>query len=110
MSVTRFLTTSPDTKESLRKFAEGLTGWQVKDTGIKSMRVRALSRSLRRRIDADICVGEELSTDLSSLPHESVLAIFESNAYLVVTPDRNSTQDGTVYIFEPHEVTGIHRE
>ena len=98
-----------ETQESLRKFAEGITGWQVKDTTIKRITVKALSRRLHRPVDSDIRVGQELSPDLSGAPHQPVAAIFESNAFLVVTPDSSSAGEGTVYFFGPDEVTAVER-
>ena len=88
--------------QSLRKFAEDITGWQVRDTAITGITVRALSRRLHRPVASSIRVGQELSPDLSGAPHEPIGAIFESNQYLVVTPD-------TVYFFAPDEVTAVER-
>ncbi len=99
----------PVIKESFRRFAEQVTGWPVKDTNIKKIKVHTFSGRIRRRVDSDICVGEELDCNLSNMPHEPVLAIFESNEYLVVTPNSGNSK-GTVYLFRPEEVVGIERE
>lgn len=96
-------------KESLRKFAESVTGWQVKDTNIKTIKVLHFSGRLKKRISSDICIGKELDENLSNAPHEPVAGIFESNQYLVVTPSRNNLK-GTVYFFEQEEVVNIERE
>jgi hypothetical protein len=109
MSVLRAQAATPETQESLRKFAQDLTGWQVKDAPIKGITVRALSRRLHRLVEADIRVGQELGPDVSSEPHEPVAAIFESNAYLVVTPALHGAGDKTVYFFQPEEVTRVER-
>lgn len=98
-----------ETKESFRKFAEQVTGWQVKDTNIKKIKVHSFSDRIKKPIDSDINVGEELDTNLSNMPHEPVLAIFESNEYLVITPNRNN-QKGTVYLFDADEVVNIEKE
>jgi len=100
---------TPEIKESYRKFAEEITGWQVKDTSIKKIKVHSFSGRVKKQIDSNIIVGEELDSNLSNIPHESVLAIFESDKYLVVTPNKYSPK-GTVYLFEPSEVLSIERE
>lgn len=100
---------TPEIKESYRRFAETITGWQVKDTSIKKIKVHAFSGRIKKEINSNITVGEELDLNLSNLPHEPVLAIFESDKYLVVTPDKDSSR-GTVYLFEPNEVIDIERE
>jgi len=109
MRETGVLPLTPEVKETVRRFAETMTGWQVKDTHIKKIKVHAFSPLIKRPIDSDICVGQELDGDLSGVPHEKVLAIFESNEYLVVTPNRNSLE-GTVYFFEPREVSVIEKD
>lgn len=96
-------------KESLRKFAEQATGWEIRDSGIKKISVRAFSRRIKKYVTSDISVGEELDTNLSNMPHEPVVAIFESRDYLVVTPDKCKC-NGTVYLFQEKEVLGIERE
>ena len=109
--INRIFPASPEVKESFRKFAEQVTGWQVKDTHIKKIKIRAFSDRIKRAVDSNVSVGEELDVNLSNSPHEPVLAIFESDAneYLVVTPNRNS-QKGTLYFFNPQEVVGIEKE
>jgi hypothetical protein len=107
----RIFPTTPEVKESFRKFAEQVTGWQVKDTHIKRIKVHAFSDRIKRPVDSSVSVGEELDTNLSNSPHEAVLAIFESEAseYLVVTPNLNN-QKGTLYFFDPQEVVDIIKE
>lgn len=96
-------------KESIKKFTEQVTGWPVKDTNIKKIKVRAFSSRIKREIDSDVSVGEELDSNLSNSPHESVLAIFEAKEeYLVVTPNKNNS-NGTVYFFQPGQVLNIER-
>lgn len=99
----------PEIKEACRKFAEQVTGWVVKDTNIKKIRVHTFSWRLRRHIDSDICAGEGLDFNLSNLPNEQVIAIFESNQYLVVTPNKGDLK-GTVYLFPPKEVAAVEKE
>lgn len=102
---------SPEIRESFRRFAEQTTGWRVKDTNIKKISVRTFSSRIKKQITSDICVGQELNSNLSNIPHEPVLAIFESNDYLVVTPENNKQRmNTTVYLFEPKEVLNIERE
>lgn len=100
---------TPEIKEAYRRFAETITGWQVKDTFIKKIKVHAFSNRIKKQINSNITVGEELDSNLSNIPHEPVLAIFESDKYLVVTPDKDSSK-GTVYLFEPDEVVNIEKE
>lgn len=100
---------TPVVKENFRKFAEQMTGWEVKDTNIKKIRVHAFSDRIKRPINSDICVGKEIDTNLSNTPHEPVLAIFESNEYIVVTPSPR-TQEATVYLFGAGEILNIERE
>lgn len=96
-------------KESLRRFAEEITGWQVKDTNIKTIKVMHFSDRMKKRVFSDICIGKELDENLSNVPHEPVVGIFESNDYhLVVTPNRNNLK-GTVYFFEQENIINIER-
>lgn len=107
--INRIFPDSPEAKEALRKFAEQVTGWQIKDSNIKKIKVRTFSDRIKRRIDSDVSVGEELDSNLSNSPHESVLAIFEGREeYLVVTPNRNNP-NGTLYFFEPGQILSIER-
>lgn len=105
----KFFPVIPEVKESFRKFAEQITGWQVKDSNIKKIKVQHFSNRIKRHISSDICVGEELDTNFSNIPHEPVLAIFESKEYLVITPNKNNSK-GTVYFFEPKEILNIEKE
>lgn len=105
----RVLPMTPEKVDLLRKFAEKATGWEIKDTRIKKIKVQSFSNRVRRPIASDICIGEELDLNLSNMPHESVLAIFESKEYIVVTPDKNEL-NGTVYFFRPQEVVSVERE
>lgn len=98
-----------EAREAVRKFAEQITGWQVNDTHIKKICVRAFSNRIKKQVQSDICVGEELDLTLSNIPHEPVLAIFESDKYLVVTPDRIKSNK-KIYLFERKEVLGIEKE
>ncbi len=105
----KVLPVSPVVREAMRRFTEQLTGWQVKDSNIKKIKVRAFSNRVRRHIDSDVNVGEELDSNLSNRPHESVLAIFEArDEYLVITPDKDNL-NGTIYFFEPGQVLDIER-
>lgn len=101
---------SPRDKESFRKFVEQTTGWRVKDTNIKKISVRTFSNRIKKQITSEICVGQELDFNLSNIPHEPVMAIFESNDYLVVTPENNKQRTNTtVYLFGQSEVLSIER-
>ncbi len=99
----------PEMKDSCRKFAEQVTGWPVKDTNIKKIKVHTFSWRIRKQVYSDICAGEELDLNLSNLPNEQVIAIFESNEYLVVTPNKGNL-NGTVYLFPFNEVVAVEKE
>jgi len=96
-------------RELFRKFAEQMTGWPVKDTNIKKISVRAFSKQVKKEIVSDICVGEELNRFLADFNPERVLAIFESNEYLVVTPD-TTERNRRVYLFDEKEVLKVEKE
>lgn len=98
-----------ETREAVRRSTEDITGWQVNDTNIKKITVRAFSSCLKKEIRSDICVGEEMNLYLSSIPHQPVLAIFESDKFLVVTPERIKSSK-RIYLFERGEVLGVERE
>jgi len=101
----------PEVKESFRRFAESVTGWQISDTNIKKISVRKFSNRIKKHITSEICVGQELDCNLSNIPHEPVLAIFESSPtheYLVVTPDKGK-ENKTVYLFEEQEVLDVEK-
>ena len=98
-----------ENKETFRRFAEQITGWPVKDTHIKKIKVHTFSNRIRKYIDSNITVGERLDKNISNIPDEPVLAIFESKEYLVITPNKNS-DNGTVYLFDLDEVQAIEKE
>lgn len=110
--INRIFPASPEVKETFRKFAEQVTGWHVKDTHIRTLKIHAFSDRIKKAIDSNVKVGEELDENISNSPHEAVLAIFESEEakeFLVITPNRNS-QRGTLYFFGPQEVLSIEKE
>ena len=102
-------------KETIRQLAEQLTGCHVTDSNIKKIKVHTFSNRVKKLVDSDICVGEDLDKNISSIAHEQVLAIFESrllskDEFLVVTPSsRHDSKDATVYLFEKEEVIAIER-
>ena len=106
MSEQRKIPLTPEAKESFRKFAEQVTGWQVQDTRIKKISVRAFSNRIKRNITSEISVGEELDLNLSDIPHEPVLAIFKADKYLVVTPDKVKNNN-RLYLFDEKEVLEV---
>ena len=112
MSENRKFPIPPEVRESFKKFAEQATGWHVSDAHIKKISVRKFSNRIKREITSDICEGQELDANLSNIPHESVMAIFESDInheYLVVTPDIGR-ENSTVYLFDPEEVLEVEKE
>lgn len=110
MTKNRIFPIPPAVKETFRKFAEEVTGWQVKDTNIKKIKVHAFSSRIKKQIDSEILVGEEIDANISNTPHEPVMAIFEAkDEFLVVTPNIND-QKGTIYLFQPNEIISIEKE
>ena len=99
----------PEAKEAFRKFAETNLGWEVRDTKISKIAVSKFSERKKDKVVTEICVGEEASTDLFDTPSEPVLAIFESNAYLVITPNRGGLR-GLPYLFGHEQVLSVERE
>ena len=110
MNGSKIFPLNPEIKEAIRKFAEQTIGSTVRDTKIRSISVSTTGRHSRKLINSKICVGNELDSGLANIPHESVMAIFESdfaaNNYVVVTPDKR----GTVYLFDREEVVNIEKE
>ena len=90
-------------REALIKHAEDVTGWQVKDTGINSIVVNDRELAIT---DVRIAEGDRLSPLLSETPNELVLAILESDTYLVVTPTRGGIS-GMPYLFGLPQVSDV---
>lgn len=90
--------------EGCRRFAEDTTGWQVRDIGIKAI----VARNRRYDEPVRIEVDQEFPHLIADSPGEKVIAIFESNAYLVVTPNRGGIR-GIPYLFGKHEVLQVIR-
>ena len=97
----------PEVREALRKFAEETTGWDVKDPHIKSITVR----TSRHGGDLVRIAVSDMITDptVANQTGERVLAIFESNAYLVVTPNRGGVR-GEPYYFGRSKVVSVELE
>ncbi len=94
-------------RESFRKFAEETTGGKVEDLHIKSILIN--DRSHRRLGLVLITVGKILHPKMSDTPGEPVLAIFKSDEYLVVTPNRGGLR-GMPYLFGADEVVSVETE
>jgi len=56
--INRIFPAGPEVKETFRQFAEQLTGWQVKDTNIKKIKVHAFSDRIKKLVDSNVSVGE----------------------------------------------------
>lgn len=95
--------TSGETREAFRRHAEHTTGWEVKDTHIKSVVVSIAEEGLG---EVRIAEGDRLNPPISEVPNETVLAILESNAYLVVTANRGELR-GTPYLFDKNKVKRV---
>ena len=94
-------------KEGFRKFAEETLQWNVKDTRIKSITVYARKIKGKDKI-RKINVGEKISPPLSDTIDEPVLAIFESRAFLVVTPNRGGIR-GMPYLWGEDDIISVEK-
>jgi len=93
---------SEDVREGIRKFAEETMGVKVNNREIKSIWVHP--RSEHKRIDdIKIEVGKYLDNRMSDTQNEKVMAIFESNTFLVCTPNRGVLR-GMPYLYGKEEV------
>jgi len=94
---------SEDVREGIRKFVEQTMGGKVSNREIKAIWVHP--RSEHKRIDDDIKieVGKYLDNRMSDTPNEKVMAIFESNTFLVCTPNRGVLR-GMPYLYGKEEV------
>jgi hypothetical protein len=97
-----------EAKESFRQFAEQTTGWKVKDTNIKKIVVSKFSNASKKDVVVDISVETISNSNLFDTSSEPILAIFESNTYLVVTPNRGGLR-GAPYLFGHDQVISVER-
>ena len=93
-------------KKLVKNIVEQITGCQVRENEISKLKVHAFSNRIKKYIDTEIKVGEEMNLELADIPHTKVLAIFKSKDYLVVTPD-TSTENKHIYFFSEDEVSGV---
>ncbi len=92
---------SEDLREGIRKFVEETMG-RINSREIKAIWV--YPRSEHKRInDIKIEVGKYLDNRMSDTPNEQVMAIFESNTFLVCTPNRGVLR-GIPYLYGKDEV------
>ena len=89
-------------REDIRKFAEKTTGWTVSNRRIKAIWVHP-HPSHHKIYNVKIEIGKYLDSRMSDTPNEEVMAIFESNAFLVCTPNRGVLQ-GMPYLYGKEEV------
>ena len=92
-----------DVREGIRKFVEETMGWKVNSREIKAIWVHPRSEHKRIYDDIKIEVGEYLDNRMSDTPNEKVMAIFESNTFLVCTPNRGVLR-GIPYLYGKEEV------
>ena len=94
---------SEDVREGIRKFVEETMGGKVNSREIKA--IWAHPRSGHKRIygDIKIKVGNYLDNRMSDTPNEKVMAIFESNTFLVCTPNKGVLR-GMPYLYGKEEV------
>ena len=78
----------------------------VRDKRIKAIEVNPLYHGSSRR---SIEVGQHYADLEPGAPSQLVVAIFESNSFLVCTPERGYGE-GVPYIFTRQEVKGVEKE
>ncbi|HUU56531.1 MAG TPA: hypothetical protein VMW93_04245 [bacterium] len=96
----------PEGLEAIRKFAEETTGWKVEESLIKSILIEDKSGRGFGRVKIE--VGEPLHPGMSDFPGEKVMAIFKSNAYLVITPNRGGIR-GMPYLYGLDEIVSLEK-
>ena len=98
-------TVTDEMREGMRKFAEETLGWKVSKKKIKAIWVYP-----KGRYDdigkLKIEVGKLIDSRMTDTPNENVMAIFESNAYLVCTFNRGGAR-GAPYLYGKEEVFEI---
>ena len=92
-----------DVREGIRKFVEETMGGKVNGREIKAIWVHPRSEHKRIYDDIKIEVGKYLDNRMSDTPNEKVMAIFESNTFLVCTPNRGVLR-GMPYLYGKEEV------
>lgn len=96
---------TPEMRESFRKGAEITLGWAVRDRNILSLTISQPNRGPQTG-SFRIRAGKLLPRGEGDIPYERVLAIFESNAYLVITWNRGGFR-GMPYLYGGNEVIGV---
>ena len=91
-----------DVREGIRKFVEENMG-KVNSREIKAIWIHPRFEHKRIHDDIKIEVGKHLDSRISDTPNEKVMAIFESNAFLVCTHNRGALR-GIPYLYGKEEV------
>jgi hypothetical protein len=98
-------TVTEEVRENIRKYLEETTGWAVSNRRIKALVV--YPRPSRHKIyGVTIEIGKYLDNRMSDTPNEEVMAIFESNAFLVCTQNRGVLR-GMPYLYGKEEVQNV---
>jgi len=92
-----------DVRHEIKKFVEKNMYWKITSKEIKAIWVHPRSEHKRIYDDIKIEVGEYLDNRMSDTPNEKVMAIFESNTFLVCTPNRGVLR-GMPYLYGKEEV------
>ncbi|HKW87597.1 MAG TPA: hypothetical protein VJN21_02460 [Candidatus Acidoferrales bacterium] len=85
--------------QAIKKFAAQSMGWVISDRRIRSITFRDKERRARKKSLVHATVGEREPCE----GREPVIAIFESNSYLVCTPSRGVLR-GIPIMVGKHEV------
>ncbi len=93
-------TVTEKVREGIRKFAEETTGWTVSNRRIRTILVHTSRHNVG---NIKIEIGKYVDSRMSDTPNEEVMAIFESNAFLVCTPNRGVLR-GMPYLYGKDEV------
>lgn len=94
---------SENVTEGIRKFVAETMRWKVNSREIKTIWVHPRSEHKRIYDDIKIEVGQYLDNRMSDTPNEKVMAIFESDTFLVCTPNRGVLRN-LPYLYGREEV------
>ena len=95
-----------DERKQIADYLAKLVERPVRDNRIKAVEVNPLYHGSRRR---RIEVGQYYTDLEPGAPSQLVVAIFESDSFLICTPERGYGE-GVPYIFTRQEVKGVEKE
>jgi hypothetical protein len=90
-------------RDRIKTYLEGVVLGKIRDRKIRSIRV---NMSYKRRPNLVIEVGKQYSDLEPGAPFQQVVAIFESDSFLVCTPERGAGA-GLPYYFVREDVREV---